>query len=224
MSEDRLERALQEMKHEDVDAGTLEAARARVWGSMTNAVSATCAEFRPDLPAYLRNELGDSRRVLLEDHLSRCPGCRTRIAEMKGERTVVAMPVRSSSRWMQWGGAGRRSRTAAVGRLSRARRHRRHDGSRRPARHGRFRRGRPVPRLVRSGPPRRGRCHRRTRDRFARAREPTRCCGSPTDRWWTSTSERSCSSPPHGAGRRFTCSAATSSSRRQNNAGATCEC
>ncbi len=92
MSEDRLERALQEMKHEDVDAGTLEAARARVWGSMTNAVSATCAEFRPDLPAYLRNELGDSRRVLLEDHLSRCPGCRTRIAEMKGERTIVAMP------------------------------------------------------------------------------------------------------------------------------------
>ena len=106
MSEDRLERALQEMKHEDVDAGTLETARARVWGSMTNAVSATCAEFRPDFPAYLRNELGDSRRVLLEDHLSRCPGCRTRIAEMKGERTVLAMPVRSSSRRMQWGALG----------------------------------------------------------------------------------------------------------------------
>jgi len=106
MSEDRLERALQEMKHEDVDAGTLEAARARVWGSMTNAVSATCAEFRPDFPAYLRNELGDSRRILLEDHLSRCPGCRTRIAEIKGERTIVAMPVRSSSRWMQWGALG----------------------------------------------------------------------------------------------------------------------
>ena len=31
MSEDRLERALQEMREEDVDAGTLEAARARVW-------------------------------------------------------------------------------------------------------------------------------------------------------------------------------------------------
>ena len=106
MSEDRLERALQEMKDEHVDAGTLEAARARVWGSMTNAVSATCAEFRPDLPAYLRNELGDSRRILLEDHLSRCPGCRTRIAEIKGERTIVAMPVRSTSRWMHWGALG----------------------------------------------------------------------------------------------------------------------
>ena len=37
MSEDRLERALQEMKEEDVDAGTLEAARARVWEKVTNA-------------------------------------------------------------------------------------------------------------------------------------------------------------------------------------------
>jgi FecR protein/Putative zinc-finger len=104
MSEDRLERALQEMKDEAVDAGTLAAARARVWSSVTNAGNATCAEFRQDYRAYLANELGDSRRTLLEDHLSRCPGCRARIAEMKGERRIVAMPVRSSSRWMKWGG------------------------------------------------------------------------------------------------------------------------
>jgi len=103
MSDERLEKALQEMNAEDVDVSTLEAARARVWDNMTNA-SAACAEFRPDFHAYLRNELSDSRRVLVEDHLSRCPACRTRIAEMKGERTVVAMPRRSSSRWMQWGG------------------------------------------------------------------------------------------------------------------------
>src|SRR4030095_13897494 len=104
MSEDRLERALQEMKDEAVDAGTLAAARARVWSSVTNAGNATCAEFRQDYRAYLANEWGDSRRTLLEDHLSRCPGCRARIAEMKGERRIVAMPVRSSSRWMKWGG------------------------------------------------------------------------------------------------------------------------
>ena len=103
MSEDRLERALQEMKEEDVDAGTLEAARARVWENVTNAGSATCAEFRQDFRAYLGKELGGSRRILVEDHLSRCPGCRARIAEMKGERTIVAMPLRSSSRWVQWG-------------------------------------------------------------------------------------------------------------------------
>src|ERR687898_1232837 len=104
MSEDRLERALQEMNQEDVDAGTLEAARARVWERVTNADSATCAEFRQDFRAYLGKELGGSRRILVEDHLSRCPGCRAWIAEMKGERPIVAMPLRSSSRWVQWGG------------------------------------------------------------------------------------------------------------------------
>jgi hypothetical protein len=117
MSEDRLERALQEMKEEDVDSGTLESARARVWETMTSAGSATrettlsrtpCAEFRQDFHAYLATELGNtalgvSRQTLLEDHLSRCSGCRARIAEMKGERPIVAMPLRSSSRWAQWG-------------------------------------------------------------------------------------------------------------------------
>jgi hypothetical protein len=113
MSEDHLERALQEMKEEDVDAGTIEAARARAWEQVTNATSATCAEFRLDVHAYLGKELGDSRRILLEDHLTRCPGCRARIAEIKGERRIVAMPRRlprrslgvggSSSRWGQWG-------------------------------------------------------------------------------------------------------------------------
>ena len=104
MSDDRLERALQEMKSEDVAAGTLEAARARVWGNMTSAGSVTCAEFRQDFRAYLAHELGSSRRILVEDHLGRCAGCRARIGEMKGGRTVVAMPVRSSSRWVRWGG------------------------------------------------------------------------------------------------------------------------
>jgi ferric-dicitrate binding protein FerR (iron transport regulator) len=103
MSEDRLERALQEMKQEDVDAGTLEAARARVWENVSNAGGATCAEFRQDFRAYLGRELGGSRSLLVEDHLSRCPACRARIAEMKGERTVIAMPQRSSSRWVQRG-------------------------------------------------------------------------------------------------------------------------
>jgi len=106
MSEDRLEEALQEMRQEDVDAGTLAAARARVWDRVTgtaDAAAAGCAEFRPDFPAYLGGALGDSRRVLMEDHLSRCPSCRAVMAGQKGERHVIAMPQRSSSRWMRWG-------------------------------------------------------------------------------------------------------------------------
>ena len=108
MSEDRFERALHEMSTEDVDDGTIETARARVWENVTNVGNSACAEFRQDFRGYLGNELGASRRTLLEDHLSRCTSCRTRIAEMKGERTVIAMPVRSSSRWV-WARRGGRN-------------------------------------------------------------------------------------------------------------------
>ena len=101
MSDDRLEKALQEMQQEPVDPSTLDAARARVWNKVTAA--AGCAEFRADFRAYLGGELAGSRRVLVEDHLSRCPSCRAAMAEEKGERRVIAMPQRSSSRWMRWG-------------------------------------------------------------------------------------------------------------------------
>ena len=103
MSDDRLEKALQEMRQEDVDAATLDAARARVWNKVAGAAGAGCAEFRADFRAYLGGELADSRRVLIEDHLSRCPACRAAMAGQKGERRVIAMPQRSSSRWMRWG-------------------------------------------------------------------------------------------------------------------------
>jgi hypothetical protein len=103
MSEDMLERALQEMKEEDVNAGALQAARARVWHKVTNVGSAACAEVQQDFQRYLVADLGGSRRMLVDDHLSRCPACRARIADLKGERTVVAMPVRSPSRWLRRG-------------------------------------------------------------------------------------------------------------------------
>ena len=210
MSEDRLERALQEMKEEDVDSGTLEAARARVWEKMTNADSATCAEFRQDFRAYLSNELGGSRRILVEDHLSRCPGCRARIAEMKGERTVVAMPRRSSSRWVQWGAlAAAAAVLFAVLYLGRDA----IDGMMGPggARATVVSADRGLYRLTSlsadlSAEARSAKVEREARrwlskqappsangSRSAPAREPMRCCGSPTDRSWMSTSEPSCS-------------------------------
>ena len=105
MSEDRLDRALQEMTQETADAATIEAARARVWEKVSGAGGAACVEFRPDFRAYLSGELAGSRRVLLEDHLSRCPACRAAMAEQKGERRVIAMPLRSrkASRLVRWG-------------------------------------------------------------------------------------------------------------------------
>jgi FecR protein len=103
MSEDRLETALREMKQEADDAGTLEAARIRVWDKLTNATVAGCAEFRPDFRAYVSGTVTGGRRILLEDHLSRCSACRAALAEMKGERRVIPMPQRSSSSWRRWG-------------------------------------------------------------------------------------------------------------------------
>ena len=103
MSEDRLERALQEMRDEPVDAATLDAARAGVWNRMSSAAGAGCAEFRPDLSAYAGGTLTGSRRLLMEDHLSRCPACRAAMAGLRGESRVIPMPQRSSSRGMRWG-------------------------------------------------------------------------------------------------------------------------
>ena len=104
MSEDRLDSALEGMKQETVDVATLDAVRGRVWKTLTGAAVDGCAEFRPDFPAYVSGTLTGGRRVLLEDHVSRCTACRTVLAEMKGERRVIAMPQRSSSRTVRrWG-------------------------------------------------------------------------------------------------------------------------
>ena len=117
MSEDRLEEALRQMNAEDVDAGQIETARARVWETMTRSGGAVCAEFRDDFEAYSRNKLSNGRRLLVEDHLSRCPSCRARVAEMKGERTAIAMPRAFPRRSFSEGRWVRRGTLAAVAAL-----------------------------------------------------------------------------------------------------------
>ena len=96
MSEDRLERALRDMQDEPVSADTIDAARRRVWQTLADADTPLCAQFSADFATYLANGLTGSRRMLLEDHLSRCPACRARVAELKGDRKVVPMPRRSA--------------------------------------------------------------------------------------------------------------------------------
>ncbi len=103
MSEDRLDQALQEMRQEDVDATTLDAARARAFAAVTGAAGTSCAEFRPDVRAYIDGTLAGSRRTLMDDHLGRCPACRATLAELKGERRVIPMPQRVTRRWVRWG-------------------------------------------------------------------------------------------------------------------------
>src|SRR3954462_11870557 len=104
MSEDRLDHALGELRAEDADAATLAAVRARVWATLSTTEAAGCVEFRPDFRAYAAGPLTSSRRLLVDDHLSRCPACRTVLADIKGERRVIAMPRRSASRSSKWAG------------------------------------------------------------------------------------------------------------------------
>jgi hypothetical protein len=103
MSEDRLEQALEGMKSEDISAKELAGARDRVWAALGNPVPTACAEFEPGIREYVENGLVDHRRMLMEDHLSRCPRCRARMAELRGDRKVVEMPRRVESRWQRMG-------------------------------------------------------------------------------------------------------------------------
>jgi hypothetical protein len=103
MSEDRLNKALEAMKNENASARELEAAHDRVQERLGIARDPLCAEFRLQFQEYLDGRLERSRRMLMEDHLGRCTGCRARLAALKGERKMVAAPVHRASRWPRWG-------------------------------------------------------------------------------------------------------------------------
>lgn len=93
MPKDRLEQALNAMRAESAEPAAVEAARARVWEKLTHAGSPLCEEFRGELAAYLAGELAAPRRLLFEDHLSRCAACRRTYAEAKGRVKVMPMPA-----------------------------------------------------------------------------------------------------------------------------------
>ena len=102
MNEERLDKALEAMKNESAPAEELAAARRRVWERLALSAAA-CGEFQPKLRDYLQGRLADSRRLLMEDHLGRCPQCRRQLAELKGERKVVVMPPpRRAPAWPRW--------------------------------------------------------------------------------------------------------------------------
>ncbi len=103
MSEDRLEKALQAMKSESVDPEQLQEAGARVRQKLGNPGTDLCSEFRAQFREYLDGRLSANRRLLIEDHLARCPLCRAHLAEGKGERNVVSMPPRKAAGWPKWG-------------------------------------------------------------------------------------------------------------------------
>jgi hypothetical protein len=102
MSEDRLDKALEAMRNETIDSEQLSDARVRV-GAKLGMSSSACAEFQTEIRDYLHGKLDDKRRLLIEDHLGRCPSCRARLAEQKGERRAIPMQIRRTSWTSRWG-------------------------------------------------------------------------------------------------------------------------
>lgn len=103
MSEDRLEKAIEAMKNEPLDPEKIEIVQARVRRKLESRDTPVCEEFARDFQDYVQEKLTGNRKLLLEDHLGRCPNCRAHLAELKGERKVAVMPDRRASRWPRWG-------------------------------------------------------------------------------------------------------------------------
>ena len=103
MSEDRLDKALEAMKNENVNTVELAGAHNRVWEKLASPGAALCAEFQAQFPNYLDGKLGSNHRLLMEDHLSRCPACREKLASQKGGYQATVVPMRRTSRWPKWG-------------------------------------------------------------------------------------------------------------------------
>ncbi len=102
MSEDRLEKALEAMRQETASPEQIAGARDRVREKLSKAGFMVCGEFQPEFIAYLENRLAPNRQLLMEDHLSRCSRCREAMAEIKGNKKVIAMPRSSDTWWPKW--------------------------------------------------------------------------------------------------------------------------
>ena len=105
MNEERFEEMLQGLRDESASPQQVEAAQDRVWNRLAAARPLACDAFHADLAGYASGQLSESRRLLVEDHLTRCVACRHELAEVKGERKVVEMPTTPPGRlpsWKRW--------------------------------------------------------------------------------------------------------------------------
>jgi hypothetical protein len=97
-----LDEALNDIRHDEPDHATLNAAADRVWArvanheaevALTNTVQAEhlrdCNDFQSLIPAYLNKQLTAARVLLFEDHTRECFACRK---ELKAARTATAKP------------------------------------------------------------------------------------------------------------------------------------
>lgn len=99
-----IETATSRIRAEEPSAAVVNSAAERVWARIaaetaapTEAIEETtavehirgCADFQSLIPAYLRNQLSDARRMLLEDHTQECIPCRKALKEARSGRVTV---------------------------------------------------------------------------------------------------------------------------------------
>jgi len=89
MNEQDFDRILKDMGQEEPDPAALAAVRERVWNNLS--AGPLCAQFRSQFAGYRAGEMAEAQRMLLEDHLTRCPGCRRAFNPAE----VVEMPVKT---------------------------------------------------------------------------------------------------------------------------------
>lgn len=118
----QFDEVLESMRAEEAPEAEFFAARERVWkrlaaespelpAALPTAAETLCANFREQFGAYHEGTLSGARKLLMEDHLGRCPACRRAFAQFEGRAPkVVAMPSSGVSRsrmvfsqpWAKW--------------------------------------------------------------------------------------------------------------------------
>lgn len=92
MNEQELDQILESMRQEEAPESDVRAAAGRVWSTI--AATDPCARYRAQFAEYRAETLSEARRMLLEDHLSRCPQCRRELNAAGESPAVIAMPAR----------------------------------------------------------------------------------------------------------------------------------
>jgi hypothetical protein len=97
-----LDRAIAEIRADEMDRAAVEQAAARVWAKLatvtrTSPVLRACGDFQALLPVYIAKQLPEAQAWLVEDHLHGCPECRNAL-ETARSRKVVGIAPRASTR------------------------------------------------------------------------------------------------------------------------------
>lgn len=103
-SENKLDQAIEALKREEPLPEHLQHARSKVWDQIAGEAPSTperlrsVEDFQALLIPYMRGELSEARRMLVEDHLSRNPASRRKLEELRGNlRAMPPVPERRSS-------------------------------------------------------------------------------------------------------------------------------